>query len=84
MPGFMPDDSIIHPSPSTNSLTSLSPPERPVSADSPSLPRKTVLPANMVAREGFLRLHMAARENDYIDVTQYKYVTVTTILISLS
>lgn len=70
MPGFSPSPTI-HPSVSVGSLTAVD--ERDRSAtNSPALPRRSVLPTSVGARDGFIKLHMAARESEYTNTKNLK------------
>ncbi|XP_048578067.1 inositol polyphosphate 5-phosphatase OCRL isoform X3 [Nematostella vectensis] len=74
MPGFTPTDTILHPSPSESALTALDKVDRGSAvSSSPIFTRKSVLPSNFGARDGFIKLHMATREADYIEVLPYKF-----------
>lgn len=70
MPGFSPSPTI-HPSLSSASLTASDEMDKS-STDSPALPRRSILPTSFAARDGFIKLHMAARESEYTDLKKMK------------
>lgn len=70
MPGFSPTPTI-HPSLSTTSLTASDEVDKGAS-DSPALPRRSILPTSFGARDGFIKLHMAARESEYTHIKKLK------------
>ena len=72
MPGFSPSPAI-HPSLSSTSLTASDEVDKSM-ADSPALPRRarSVLPTSFGTRDGFIKLHMAARETEYTHIKKLK------------
>ncbi|XP_031549420.1 inositol polyphosphate 5-phosphatase OCRL-like isoform X2 [Actinia tenebrosa] len=71
MPGFTPNDSIIHPSPSTSSLTKLNVTDSTPANVSPLLQRK--LPNKDETREEFYKISLREREAEYINIKQFKF-----------
>lgn len=63
MPGFSLSPTI-HPSFSSASLTASEEVDKVV-VDSPALTRRSILPTSFGTRDGFIKLHMAAREAEY-------------------
>lgn len=63
MPGFSPSPTI-HPSLSVGSLSAMDEADKS-NTNSPALPRRSMLPTSFGARDGFIKLHMAARESEY-------------------
>lgn len=70
MPGFSPSPTI-HPSFSSASLTASDEVDKGM-ANSPALTRRSILPTSLGARDGFIKLHMAAREDEYTHVKTLK------------
>ncbi|XP_020626629.1 inositol polyphosphate 5-phosphatase OCRL-1-like [Orbicella faveolata] len=70
MPGFSPSPTI-HPSLSSASLTASDEVDKG-STDSPALPRRSILPTSVSARDGFIKLHMATRESEYTHIKKLK------------
>ncbi|KAL9968746.1 hypothetical protein ACROYT_G020866 [Oculina patagonica] len=70
MPGFSPSPTI-HPSLSSASLTASDEVDKGAT-DSPALPRRSILPTSFGARDGFIKLHMAARESEYTHIKKLK------------
>ncbi|KAJ7363423.1 hypothetical protein OS493_009576 [Desmophyllum pertusum] len=70
MPGFAPSPTI-HTSLSTASLTASDEADKSAT-NSPALPRRSFLPTSVGARDGFIKLHMAARETEYTHVNKLK------------
>ena len=70
MPGFSPSPTI-HPSLSSASLTASDETDRGTT-DSPALPRRSMLPTSFGARDGFIKLHMVARESEYTHIKKLK------------
>ena len=70
MPGFSPSPTI-HPSFSSASLTASDEVDKGM-ANSPALTRRSILPTSVGARDGFIKLHMARREEEYTHVKTLK------------
>lgn len=70
MPGFSPSPTL-HPSVSASSLSGLDEGDKSAS-NSPALPRRSILPTSFGARDGFIKLHLAARESEYTHTENFK------------
>ena len=70
MPGFSPSPTI-HPSLSVGSLSAMDETDKS-NTNSPALPRRSMLPASFGARDGFIKLHMVAREGEYTHTKHLK------------
>ena len=70
MPGFSPSPTL-HPSVSASSLSGLDEGDKSAS-NSPALPRRSIVPTSFGTRDGFIKLHLAARESEYTHTKNFK------------